>query len=140
MEAPDLKIIKKKVIRTAAVSGSLYGLLKGQLRFLNQHYEVIGVASQGPLLHKVKEREGIRTIAVEIDRSINPIKDLVSLYRLYKVFRKEKPYMVHSITPKAGLLSMMAAYFAKVPVRAHTFTGLIFPTQTGVMKRLLAFL
>ncbi len=139
MEETHLNITKKKVIRTAAVPGSLYGLLKGQLRFLNQHYEVIGLASQGPLLQKVKEREGIRTIAVEIDRSINPIKDLVSLYRLYKVFRKEKPYMVHSITPKAGLLSMMAAYLAKVPVRAHTFTGLIFPTKTGIMKRLLLF-
>ena len=47
--------------------------------------------------------------------------------------------MVHSITPKAGLLSMIAAYFARVPARVHTFTGLIFPTQTGVMKKVLLF-
>lgn len=139
MEELKEQPVKKKVIRTAAIPGSLYGLLKGQLRFLNHHYEIIGVASDGPLLQKTEEREGIRTIAVDIDRGINPLKDILSVYRLYKVFRKERPYMVHSITPKAGLLSMMAAYFARVPVRVHTFTGLIFPTQTGIMKSLLLF-
>ena len=139
MEELEEKPVKKKVIRTAAIPGSLYGLLKGQLRFLNHHYEIIGVASDGPLLQKTEEREGIRTIAVDIDRGINPLKDIVSVSRLYKVFRKERPYMVHSITPKAGLLSMMAAYFARVPVRVHTFTGLIFPTKSGIMKSLLLF-
>lgn len=139
MEKPAQHTTKKKVIRTAAVPGSLYGLLKGQLRFLNQYYEVIGIASDGPLLQKIEAREGVRTIAVNIERGISPFKDLVSVYRLYRIFKKEGPYMVHSITPKAGLLSMMAAYFARVPKRAHTFTGLIFPTQTGIMKSILLF-
>ncbi|MEH6770787.1 glycosyltransferase family 4 protein [Maribacter arcticus] len=128
---------RKKIIRTAAVPGSLYGLLTGQLRFLNQHYEVIGVASEGSIMEIVAQREGIRTESINIERSISPFKDLISLFKLYRFFRKEKPMMVHSITPKAGLLSMIAAYFAKVPVRAHTFTGLIFPTQTGFLKKLL---
>ena len=128
---------RKKIIRTAAVPGSLYGLLTGHLRFLNQHYEVIGVASEGAIMEIVAQREGIRTESINIERSISPIKDLISLFKLYRFFRKEKPMMVHSITPKAGLLSMIAAYFAKVPVRAHTFTGLIFPTQTGFLKKLL---
>ncbi|HDZ03951.1 hypothetical protein LCGC14_0132150 [marine sediment metagenome] len=128
---------KKKIIRTAAVPGSLYGLLTGQLRFLNQHYEVIGVASEGAIMEIVAQREGIRTESINIERSISPFKDLISLFKLYRFFVKEKPMMVHSITPKAGLLSMIAAYFARVPVRAHTFTGLIFPTQTGFLKKLL---
>lgn len=128
---------RKKIIRTAAVPGSLYGLLTGQLRFLNQYYEVIGVASEGAVMEIVSQREGIRTESINIERSISPIKDLISLFKLYRFFVKEKPMMVHSITPKAGLLSMIAAYFAKVPVRAHTFTGLIFPTQTGFLKKLL---
>ncbi|SKB46521.1 glycosyltransferase family 4 protein [Maribacter arcticus] len=128
---------RKKIIRSAAVPGSLYGLLTGQLRFLNQHYEVIGVASEGAIMEIVAQREGIRTESINIERSISPIKDLISLFKLYRFFLKEKPMMVHSITPKAGLLSMVAAYFAKVPVRAHTFTGLIFPTQTGFLKKLL---
>ena len=133
----DQKTPNNKIIRTAAVPGSLYGLLKGQLHFLNQYYQIIGVASEGTVLKQVEEREGIRTKGIDIERSISPFKDLVSLYKLYRFFSKEKPVMVHSITPKAGLLSMVAAYFARVPVRAHTFTGLIFPTQTGFLKKLL---
>lgn len=137
MSLTNTKTSKNKIIRTAAVPGSLYGLLKGQLHFLNQYYDVIGVASEGPAMQLVEEREGIRTKAINIERSISPFKDVISLYKLYRFFLKEKPMMVHSITPKAGLLSMVAAYFARVPVRAHTFTGLIFPTQTGFLKKLL---
>ena len=55
------------------------------------------------------------------------------------VFRKEKPDMVHSITPKAGLLSMVAAWLTRVPVRVHTFTGLVFPYVKGVKRPLLWF-
>lgn len=131
--------LKKKLIRTAAVPGSLFGLLKGQLRFLNEFYEVVGVASPGEVLTWVEEQQGIRTVGVNIERSIHPIKDVISLFKLFRLFRKERPFMVHSITPKAGLLSMTAAYFARVPRRVHTFTGLIFPTQKGFMKSLLLF-
>jgi glycosyltransferase involved in cell wall biosynthesis len=59
---------------------------------------------------------------------------------MYFLFKKEKPQIVHSITPKAGLLSMTAAYFAGVPVRMHTFTGLIFPYKKGLMQTLLLFM
>lgn len=130
---------RKKIIRTAAIPGSLLNLLKGQLRFLNQYYEVVGVASHGKALQLLEENEGIRTVPVNIERTISPFKDVLSLYKLYRLFRKEKPYMVHSITPKAGLLSMVAAYYARVPKRVHTFTGLLFPTQSGFMKWLLLF-
>ena len=131
--------MKKKLFRVSAVSGSLAVLLKGQLRFMDQHYDVTGIASKGFQHDTVRKDEGIRTIPVQINRKINVFEDIVSLFKLYKLFRKEKPFIVHSLTPKAGLLSMMAAYFARVPHRMHTFTGLIFPTQTGLMKKLLIF-
>ena len=131
--------MKKKLIRTAAIPASLNGLLKGQLRFLNDYYEVVGVASHGKGLKRLSKEQGIRTIPVNIERTIHPAKDLFSLFKLYRLFKNEKPFMVHSITPKAGLLSMMAAYFARVPRRVHTFTGLLFPTQKGFMKKLLLF-
>ena len=70
-------------------------------------------------------------------RKIAPFSDLKSLFELIRVFRKERPDMVHSITPKAGLLSMMAAKWTRVPVRIHTFTGLIFPYEKGWKRRLL---
>ncbi|PIB31204.1 glycosyl transferase family 1 [Maribacter sp. 4U21] len=132
---------RKKIIRTASLTGSMYILLEGQLRFLNQYYEIMAVGSdpEKEYLERLIEREGIRGKELTIERRIAIFKDMVSLYKLYRLFRTEKPFMVHSITPKAGLLSMTAAYFARVPKRVHTFTGLIFPTQTGVMKQVLLF-
>lgn len=119
---------------------SLNILLKNQLRFLNKHYEVIGVASGGEHLNELSNREKVKTHAIEIKRKISIIDDLIALYQLYTYFRQERPLIVHSITPKAGLLSMMAAKLAGVPIRMHTFTGLIFPTATGPMKHLLIYM
>ncbi len=127
----------KKLIRTATVSLSLDILLKGQLQFLSQNFDVVAISGQDEHLIEVEKREKVKTIAVTFERKIAPFNDLVSLFKLYRVFKKEKPFIVHSITPKAGLLSMIAGYFAKVPIRIHTFTGLVFPTRTGLMQQLL---
>ena len=130
----------KKLIRTATVSISLDILLKGQLSFLNRYYQVIAVSGQDVHLENVKNREKVLTVDVPMYRTISPFKDFVSLIKLYFAFRKEKPLIVHSITPKAGLLSMIAAYFAGVPIRIHTFTGLVFPHKKGFIHHLLLFL
>lgn len=129
--------MKKKVIRISTIPMSLDVLLQGQLRMLAEHYEVVGVSSPGADLEKVEKREGIRTLAVPMERKIAPFKDLVSLIRLIRLFYREKPWMVHSITPKAGLLAMMAAWICRVPVRVHLFTGLVFPTTTGLKQKIL---
>ncbi len=126
-----------KLLRTSTVALSLDYLLKGQLRFLNQHFEVVAVSGEDAHLQVVAQREQVRTVPLAMQRTIRPVQDLVSLWRLYRLFKKERPQIVHSITPKAGLLSMMAAYLARVPIRMHTFTGLIFPSKSGVVKQLL---
>ncbi len=136
------KLTKKetpiKLIRTSTVPQSLNGLLKGQLKYLSEHgFEVVGISAPGEALRNVEKREGVRTVAIDMKRHIDPIQDFKSLWQLYRFFKKEKPTLVHSITPKAGLLSMLAAKFAGVPIRMHTFTGLIWPTRTGVMRNLL---
>lgn len=128
---------KPKLIRTATIALSLDFLLKGQLSFLQQHYEVIAVSGEDNHLKEVANREHVRTINISMQRNINLLKDLVSVWQLYVLFKNEKPQIVHSITPKAGLLSMIAAYFARVPIRIHTFTGLIFPSKKGFLKLLL---
>lgn len=127
----------KKVIRTATIPLSLDILLEGQLAFLSQYYEVVAVSGEDEHLCKVSNREKVRTVNIPMQRTINPFQDLISLWKLYWFFRKERPDVVHSITPKAGLLSMTAAYFACVPVRMHTFTGLIFPSKTGILQKIL---
>ena len=129
--------MKKKSIRISTIPLSLDVLLQGQLRMLSEHYEVVGVSSPGEELDKVAQREGIRTIAVPMERKISPFKDLVSLFRLIRLFHREKPWMVHSLTPKAGLLAMTAAWICRVPVRIHMFTGLVFPTASGLKQKIL---
>jgi len=126
-----------KIIRTATIPLSLNVLLKGQLRFLANYHEVIAISSNGDQLDEMREREKVRTIAIAMERGISPIKDLVSLFKLYDQFKKEKPDIVHSITPKAGLLTMLAGKMAGVPIRMHTFTGLIFPSKQGLLQKLL---
>lgn len=128
-----------KLIRTSTIPGSLNSFCLGMLRELQEKkgYEVVAISSPGETLDVVGEREGVRTIAVPMERHISLIKDMVSLWRMVRVMRKEKPTMVHSITPKAGMISMMAAWLTRVPVRVHTFTGLVFPTSTGLKRRIL---
>lgn len=127
----------QKIIRTSTVAISLDYLLKGQLAFLNTNYEVIAVSGNDEHLKAVAAREKVAIHSIPMQRNISPFKDLISLWQLYRFFRKEKPLIVHSITPKAGLLTMLAAYFAKVPIRIHTFTGLIFPSKSGLLKQIL---
>lgn len=126
-----------KVIRASTIPDSLDTFCRGMLKELSEKYEVVGLSSPGAALERVAEREGVRTIAVPMERHISITKDVVSLWRLIRVFHKEKPTMVHSMTPKAGLLCMLAAWITKVPVRVHTFTGLVFPTSTGLKRKVL---
>lgn len=130
-------LLKPKLIRTSTVPVSLDFLLKGQLRYLQQYFEVVAVSGPGANLDNVAEREGVATRAISMHRSIHLTGDLVSFWKLYRLFKREKPAIIHSITPKAGLLSMIAGKLARVPVRIHTFTGLIFPSRTGLMYHLL---
>lgn len=127
-----------KIVRASTVPGSLNTFCRGLLKELgDEGYEVVAVSSPGKALDEVEQREGVCTVAVPMERHISPFKDLKSLFRLISVFRRERPQMVHSITPKAGLLCMMAAKICRVPVRLHTFTGLVFPTATGLKQKIL---
>ena len=128
---------KKKIIRATTVPTSLETFCKDMLRELNQRYEIVAVSSPLPELEVVATREGVRTIAVKMERRISLKRDIVSLWQMYKVMRRERPWMVHSMTPKAGLMCMVAAWLARVPRRVHTFTGLVWPTATGLNRMIL---
>ena len=130
--------MKKKIIRITTIPESLGRLLKGQLKFMEDHYEVIGISSSGNgFINQVGHAEGIRVIPIEMTRKITPIKDLKAVWHLYKILRIEKPFIVHTHTPKAGTLGMFAAFLAKVPHRLHTVAGLPLLEATGKKRRLL---
>ncbi len=128
---------RPKLIWVSTVPTSLNTFCRGLFIELSHDYEVVAVSSPGDELLEIAQRERVKVIAVPMERHISLWKDLRSLLLLAKVFRQERPTMVHSITPKAGLLAMLAARIAHVPVRIHTFTGLVFPTAQGLMKQLL---
>jgi glycosyltransferase involved in cell wall biosynthesis len=128
-----------KLIRITTVPVSLKTLLKGQHQFMSNHYEVIGVSSEGKELQNVQNEEGVRVIPIEMTRTISPLSDLKSLYKLYKTLKKEKPLIVHSHTPKAGIIGMLAAKFTGVPHRLHTVAGLPLMEATGNKRKLLDF-
>jgi glycosyltransferase involved in cell wall biosynthesis len=128
---------KKKLIRVTTVSMALTTLLNGQLRFMDQYFDVLAVSSGGGTFDDVAKNEGVKTKALTMTRTITPFKDLISLYQLYKLFKKERPFIVHSHTPKAGTLGMLAAKLAGVPHRLHTIAGLPLLEATGAKRLLL---
>lgn len=127
----------KKLIRVTTSDISLFLLLRGQLKFLNNYYEVVGLSSDTGLLHQVEKREGIRVIELAMRREISIMRDLLCLWHMYRIFKKEKPFIVHTNTPKGSLLSMMAALVAKVPHRIYTVTGLRYQGASGVGRFVL---
>lgn len=125
-----------KLIRAVTASQSI-GFFEPIVPDLQaKRYEVVSVSSPGPEVQHLREM-GVKCIEVSMERHISLSKDIVSLWKLIKVFRKEKPDIVHSMTPKAGMLCMLAAWICRVPVRIHTFTGLVWPTASGLKRKIL---
>jgi glycosyltransferase involved in cell wall biosynthesis len=128
---------KPKLIRITTVPLSLDKLLDGQLRFMNSFYEVIAVSSQKPYLEKVGLKEGVKTFHIEMTRKITPIKDFVAVIKLFIFLRREKPLIVHTHTPKAGVVGMVAALLAGVPNRLHTVAGMPLLESRGAKRKVL---
>lgn len=128
---------KKKIIRAVTVPLSLCFCRDVMIKMRAMGYHMVAVTSPGPELDSLRRDDGFHCVEVPMERHISPLSDLLSLVRLIGVFRKERPWVVHSMTPKAGLLCMVAAWLTRVPVRVHTFTGLVWPTATGLKRKIL---
>lgn len=127
----------KKLIRITTIPLSLDKLIGEQLTYINQFYEVIAVSADKSELEKVANKYGVQNHHIEMTRTISPIKDLIAVWRLYKFLKKEKPQIVHSHTPKAGIVGMMAAILAGVPNRFHTVAGLPLLEAVGIKRKIL---
>ena len=126
-----MKRNKKKILRAVTVPLSLGFCCEVMIKMRAMGYEMVAVTSPGPELDRLRDEDGFHCVAVPMERHISIVKDFMSLWRMIKVFRKERPYVVHSMTPKAGMICMVAAWITRVPRRVHTFTGLVWPTATG---------
>jgi glycosyltransferase involved in cell wall biosynthesis len=113
-------------------------LLAGQLAWLRARGLDVAVAcAPGPELDEAVEREGVQAFRVPMAREIAPVADLVSVARLARVIRRWRPHVVNAGTPKAGLLGMLAARLADVPVRIYTLRGLRLETTAGSRRFIL---
>ncbi|MEO2063061.1 MAG: glycosyltransferase family 4 protein [Christiangramia sp.] len=128
-----------KLIRITTIPLSLEKLLEGQLTFMNQYYEVTAVAAEKDRLNRYGKDNQVDTFWVEMTRAITPWQDLKALLKLYRFLKKEKPLIVHTHTPKAGIIGMTAAKLAGVPLRLHTVAGLPLLETSGLKRTILDF-
>ena len=128
---------KNKLIRITTVPISLEKLLENQLRFMNQYYSVTAISADKINLERVGKLQEVPTFHMEMTRKITPLQDLIAVWKLYSYFNKEKPLIVHTHTPKAGTLGMLAAKLAGVPHRLHTIAGLPLLEASGGKRKLL---
>ncbi|MGM0933347.1 MAG: glycosyltransferase family 4 protein [Bacteroidota bacterium] len=129
----------KKLIRITTIPLSLEKLLEGQLSYMNEFYEVTAVSAEKERLERYGRDNGVNTFWVEMTRAITPLMDAKAVWKLYNFFKKEKPLIVHTHTPKAGIVGMLAAKLAGVPLRLHTVAGLPLMETTGNKRKLLDF-
>ena len=127
----------KKLVRITTVPISLEKLLENQARFFKTYYSVTLVSSQKEQLQKLAEEQGVHHFSLEMTRKITPLQDLRCLLQLIRFLRKDKPHIVHTHTPKAGIVGMLAAFIAGVPLRMHTVAGLPLMEAKGLKKSIL---
>ena len=127
-----------KVLRVVTVHECVLWHLGKTLDELARHFDVT-VAGEG--VSRYADRfPGIAWVDIEIPRKVQPLKDLKSLYQIFLLCRRLRPDIVHSIMPKAGLLTALAARAAGTKVRMHTFTGQVWDTKTGLSRRVYKLL
>lgn len=130
----------RRILLVTTVPETLATILKGQPRHLAKHFDVVLVSSSGDHVLQVEKVENIKVTQMPMVRGIDVCRDIGSVFNMVNILRKNRPDAVHSYTPKAGLVTMLAAWLCRVPVRVHTFTGLIFPTSHGFKKNLLIWI
>ena len=126
-----------QIIRVVTVEEAVSFHLKNTLSLIGKDFSVAVVGSNVEKFNG--QYSNIDFYDIEVPRQVSLTKDLKSVISLAFFFRKHKPQIVHSIMPKAGLVSALAAFMTRVPCRVHTFTGQIWATQSGLGAKLLIF-
>lgn len=129
---------KIKLFRITTVPLSLQKLITGQLPFIkSKGFDPIMISAGGPEILQVMEEQDSPHLTVSMTRKITPIADLKALWKFYQLCRKHKPLIIHSHTPKAGIIGMLGGMLARVPVRLHTVAGLPLMETKGIKRKIL---
>lgn len=133
----EVKGFMKKLLIVTTVPETLDTILRGQPNYLNNSFRVHIATSNSERIVNIEDNERILVDLVPMVRGINPFYDVYSIFMMVRLLIKIKPDIIHSYTPKAGMVAMISAWLCRIPVRIHTFTGLIFPTSSGAKKKML---
>lgn len=126
-----------KIIHITTAPQTL-GFLRGLVRHTkSKGFEVEALSSPGRELSNFGEDEGVHVYPIDMPRSITPLRDLLAIYRMTRLFRRIEPTIVHAHTPKGGLLGMISARLARSPIRVYHIHGLPYVTATGYKRVLL---
>jgi glycosyltransferase involved in cell wall biosynthesis len=129
-----------KLVRITTVALSLKYLLPGQMKYMHEHgFDVTMMSAPGVEIPDVIALEGCPFHAIPLTRTISPVADVKCIWHLYKWLKKEQPHVIHSETPKAGLIAMISGMLAGVPVRIHTIAGLPLMVEKGFKYWLLVW-
>ena len=127
---------RKKICFVVSAPGTAEAFLTDHFKALSANYDIYLVANIESV--RTITFDGVKHVEnIPIVRSINISKDLNALHRLRSYFKKNKFDAVHSVTPKAGLITALAAKSAGIPVRIHIYTGQVWATRQGAMRTLL---
>ena len=130
--------MKPKLLRITTVPISLHKLLQGQANYMQkQDFEVVLASAAGKEIKAIEKETGLKVNIVPLTRKISPLQDLIALWHTYKLIKKEQPQIVHTHTPKAGIIGMLAAKLAGIPIRMHTIAGLPLMQATGAKRKVL---
>jgi len=129
---------KIKVMRVVTSENVIPWHMHNTLKRISNDYEVC-IVGQKVSIHQNTYPE-IKFVDIDINRKVNIVADLKALLSLVRLLHIFKPDIVHSIMPKAGLISALAGFFCRVPVRIHTFTGQIWVANQGKMSKLYYYL
>lgn len=129
--------MKKKLLIVTATGETFGTILSGQPGYLHEQFEVTLSCSKDFHSDSLQRNEGVPVFIVPIYRGVSPLRDLLAIAAMIKVIALVKPDIVHSYTPKAGLVAMAAAWLCRTPIRVHTFTGLVSPSFKGLKRRVL---
>lgn len=133
-----MDIYKKKIAFVVAIPGSAESFLINHLERLVEIYDVTLIANfPKGYDESLFTNIGVHCISAPIERAISIKNDLKALFCLYQIFKKGKYDSVHSVTPKAGLLTSLASWMAGIKVRIHIYTGQVWATRKGIMRWLL---
>lgn len=111
------------------------GFLINHLMWLSKYFEVtLFVNLEREKLSYKLDLSRIKVVDISLERKIKIFKDIKACWQLFKYFSTSNFISVHSVTPKAGLLAMSAAFFAKIPNRYHTYTGQIWVRRKGLYR------